>query len=117
MVLPRSAFETVPWLKAATSSVECAAVPGVLGVQLVEAASLGADRTAFDAALRGVVGEPVTGNELWVDAARLLATSWPVPVSFTSETIKFTLPEGLRTAGQLPGRGGIVVAFCVGPLL
>jgi len=119
VVLPRAIIEAVPWLKAAQGRpIECVAIPGGVAVQLVEAAGVKADRASFDAALSAALTETVAAQDSWVDAARLLASAWPVTVTFPSKKqIRFHLPLELRTVGQLPESGGVIAAFAMGTLL
>ncbi len=109
---------TVPWLASTTGPVECAATPGVAGgIQLIPMASYEAASAPFIEALGGTVPSLDEAQLKWVDAARLLATSWSVSIQIERNRISITLPEPARRASQLPLAGDAVVVFAFGEIV
>jgi len=71
----------------------------------------------FSAAIAESPPSASESPQKWVDAARLLATSWLVLVSIEASRISITLPEPPRRAQQVPQSGGTVVVFGFGNIL
>jgi hypothetical protein len=116
--LPIEIRTTVPWIKAESGTIECVGIPGSAGgVQLEPLATHEALRNPFIEALGDAPPLSSESGKKWVEAARLLATSWRMTVSIESSRISITLPEPTRRAQQLPGAGGTVVVFGFGEIL
>lgn len=110
--LPLSAADVVPWLNSPSGTViERLAVPGRVGLQLVDLATYDEERRAFDAAISVDSAQSPNSSDSWVEAARLLASVWRVRISIQATQIRFGLPEEPRLAGLLPSAGERAVVF------
>jgi DNA-binding transcriptional regulator/RsmH inhibitor MraZ len=108
----------VPWLKSESNRVDCIASPGPAGgVQLEPVSIYEKLRQPFNEGLRNEAPHGSESSRKWVDAARLLASSWQMSISIESGRLSLTLPEPIRRAGLLPGVDGFVVVFGFGDIL
>jgi hypothetical protein len=108
----------VPWLKSEQNPIDCIGTVGAVGgvqIELFSAHELLRDE--FAEALGKAPSRSIELGRKWVDAARLLATSWRMSARVESSRISITLPEPIRRAGLLPGVGGLVVVFGCGEIL
>ena len=116
--LPLEIRSIVPWLKSESGAIECVGSPGPRGgVQIEPLATHEELRHGFIEALGHTPPLSLNSGHKWVETARLLATSWRMTVSIEKSQIRITLSEPIRRAQQLPGAGGIVVAFAFGEIL
>lgn len=108
----------VSWLDLAQERIECVGTPGsVGGVQLRPLRDHEEEVRRFREALGGTLPAAVESGRNWLDAARLLATAWRMPISVEKTRISLTLPEPPRREGLLPQAGGRVVLFGFGEIL
>jgi len=117
--VPLKVKSSVPWLKKLeTGSLECLATPGAKGgVQIEPIAAHDTLISQFTIALKGKAASATDSTKKWVDAARLLATSWMVTLNIEANQIRMTVPEPIRRAGLLPGAEGRVVVFVMGEIV
>jgi len=108
----------VPWLKSEPSPIDCIGTLGTSGgIQIEPFSTHEPLRNQFAQALGIAPPRSTESGDRWVDAARLLATSWRMSARVESSRISITLPEPVRRAGLLPGIGGLVVVFGFGEIL
>jgi DNA-binding transcriptional regulator/RsmH inhibitor MraZ len=116
--IPIEIVGVVPWLKTDVPSLDCVGYPGpVGGIQVVPSGVDQGIRRQFTRKLEGAIPRADESNHRWVDAARLLATSWKIVLSLEPSRVTITLPEPVRRALELPGSGGSVVVFGLGEIL
>ncbi len=116
--IPLEIRTVVPWIDLQTGQVECVGVPGPFGgIQIMPLADHQQEVLRFSAAIAESPPSASESPQKWVDAARLLATSWLVLVSIEASRISITLPEPPRRAQQVPQSGGTVVVFGFGNIL
>jgi DNA-binding transcriptional regulator/RsmH inhibitor MraZ len=75
------------------------------------------DLAPFTAAIGTMPPAESDSSEAWVEVARLLATVWRIAIHVEPNQIRFTVPEQIRRAEQLPPSGGTVVVFALGNIL
>jgi DNA-binding transcriptional regulator/RsmH inhibitor MraZ len=110
--------DVVPWLKRAPGSIDCIGTPGPAGgLQVEPSISHETLRREFVTALGNTAPTSMESSESWVDATRLLASSWRVTVSLERSRVSLTLPEPTRRLLRLPEIGGMVVVFGFGEIL
>lgn len=115
--LPLEVREVIHWLEG-EGPIDCIATPGVSGGLQVEAAAVHEEmRAKFIEALANATPRAEESSRKWVEASRLLATSWRMSIRVESSRFSITVPEPVRKAGLLPGVGGVVVAFGFGEIL
>jgi DNA-binding transcriptional regulator/RsmH inhibitor MraZ len=117
--VPSKIKNLVPWLnKMDTGGLECLATPGARGglqIEPIESNKALMDR--FRIALKDKTAVASDSAKKWVDAARLLATSWRVTLNVEPSQLRMTVPEPIRRAQLLPGPDGRVVVFAMGEIL
>lgn len=116
--LPLEIRSVVNWLNV-EQAIDCVGTLGTAGgVQIEPLATHETLRRPFIEALGDTPPRSSESGQKWVDAARLMATSWRMPISIEkSGRPSITVPEPTRRAGQLPGAGGIIVVFGFGEIL
>jgi hypothetical protein len=108
----------IQWINSEPGPIECVATPGPAGgLQIEPAASQETLRQAYNEALGDSPAKSSESGEEWMDVARLLATTWRIPISIESGRISITLPEPVRRTLLVPGAGGIAVVFGFGGVL
>ena len=108
----------VPWIDLKTSQIECVGTPGPCGgIQLTPLADHQLDVRSFAEAIGETLPTAAESPQNWVEVARLLATTWLIPVNIEASRISFTLPEPPRRAQQVPQSGGLVTVFAFGNIL
>lgn len=108
----------VRWIDVKTGPIECVGMPGPWGgIQLAPLTEHRQDVRPFIEATQGTPPDASESSESWVDVARLLATSWLIPISIEANRISFTLPEPPRRGHQVPGAGARVVVYGFGNIL
>jgi hypothetical protein len=108
----------VSWLKTVPGPIDCIGTPGATGGLLVEPfASHEALRSGFIKTLANTPPKSLESGERWIDAARLLASSWRITVSVETSRVSMNLPEPTRRLLRLPEVGGTVVVFGFGEIL
>lgn len=116
--LPLEIQGVVPWLSGQVGTVDCAGVLGPIGgVQLQPLAEYEKIHGSFIESLGENVPMLSDAGKPWVKIARLLATTWRIPLHIESTRVTITLPEPARRAVQLPDSGGVVVVFGFGEIL
>ncbi len=117
--LPLGEVRTVvPWLSLEPGTVDCVGTLGpVGGIQIAPATTHERLSRGFIEALGDSTARSSESSQRWMDLARYLATTWPIPISVESSRISFTLPEPIRRAQLLPGAGGTVTVFGFGEIL
>jgi DNA-binding transcriptional regulator/RsmH inhibitor MraZ len=116
--IPPELRAVVSWLKEETGSLDCFGALGpVGGIQIEPLAQYTDPVVRFRNALRDVSPRSTESGRKWVDAARLLATSWKMTVTVEKNQMRITIPEPVRRARQLPGEGGVVAVFGFGEIV
>ncbi len=116
--LPLNVSSVVRWIDLKSGNIECAGVVGPWGgVQLVPLTSHRDDVRRLVEAIGDAPPGAWESAHKWVNAARFLATAWPISINVESSRISITLPEASRRAQQLPQPGGTVVVFGFGDIL
>jgi DNA-binding transcriptional regulator/RsmH inhibitor MraZ len=87
------------------------------GIQVESIEAHDSARQALIDAVGTEVPRTSESDRLWVDAARLLATSWEMTITIENRQARVTLPEPAREILRLPGAGASVVVFGFGEIL
>jgi hypothetical protein len=116
--LPKEIEDVVPWLRSKPGTIDCVGSPGPAGgLQIELFAAHDNLRSGFIKELGDASAASLESGERWIEAARLLATSWRIAVNVESNRVSIPLPEPIRRALRLPGAGGTVVVFGFGEIV
>jgi hypothetical protein len=110
--------DVVSWLKTGPGPIDCIGTPGPAGgLQVEPFASHATQRSGFIATLGKTRPTSLESGERWIEAARLLASSWHITVNVESSRVSMNLPEPTRRLLRLPEVGSMIAVFGFGEIL
>jgi DNA-binding transcriptional regulator/RsmH inhibitor MraZ len=116
--LPLELRDQLSWFPGELGAIDCVGMLAPAGgIQLEPRETHESTRRPFIEAIGAARPRSSESDEPWVDAARLLATSWEMTITIENRQARVTLPEPARDLLRLPGAGGTVVVFGFGEIL